>query len=226
MNAVNLADENILAQWQSLVETMARAMRVPSANITRVVRPHIEVLTASANPENPYKPGTWVELAGHYCEEVVHTKGPMLLPDARKSPQWRDAPEIDHGMVSYLGLPVCWPDGEVFGTICILDKRENHYSPEYRELMEQFRALLESHLELICQRDELRRHVEEINRLRGILPICAHCKRIRDDDGYWQQVEQYIHAHSDASFSHGICPECAEEHYPEFWSHRQQNAAG
>ncbi len=51
----------------------------------------------------------------------------------------------------------------------------------------------------------------EIKTLRGIVPICAHCKKIRDDQGYWQQVEQYVTTHSEARFSHGICPECMDQ---------------
>ena len=52
--------------------------------------------------------------------------------------------------------------------------------------------------------------------LRGILPICAHCKKIRDDQGYWSQAEVYVRDHTEAEFSHGICPECIEKLYPEF----------
>ncbi len=52
----------------------------------------------------------------------------------------------------------------------------------------------------------------QVRTLRGMLPICASCKRIRDDKGYWQQVETYISSHSDASFTHGVCPQCAEQY--------------
>jgi len=55
----------------------------------------------------------------------------------------------------------------------------------------------------------------EINSLRGILPICANCKKIRDDQGYWRQVEQYVSEHTGAEFTHGICPECMKKLYPE-----------
>ena len=48
------------------------------------------------------------------------------------------------------------------------------------------------------------------------MPICAGCKRIRDDAGYWHQVEQYVHEHTEAEFSHGICPDCMRKLYPEF----------
>ena len=51
--------------------------------------------------------------------------------------------------------------------------------------------------------------------LSGLLPICAHCKKIRDDKGYWNRIENYIRDRSEAEFTHGICPECAERHFPE-----------
>ena len=64
----------------------------------------------------------------------------------------------------------------------------------------------------------LREHESEIKRLRGMLPICSSCKKIRDDKGYWNQIEIYIEDHSDAEFSHGICPECIKKLYPDLKS--------
>lgn len=63
--------------------------------------------------------------------------------------------------------------------------------------------------------DELGRALDQIKTLRGIVPICASCKMIRDDKGFWTQVEAYVSAHTEAQFSHGICPKCAEQLYPE-----------
>jgi hypothetical protein len=57
--------------------------------------------------------------------------------------------------------------------------------------------------------------LNKIKTLRGIIPICAACKKIRDDKGYWNQLESYIREHSEAVFSHGICPECTEKLYPD-----------
>lgn len=62
---------------------------------------------------------------------------------------------------------------------------------------------------------ELHKALTEVKVLRGIVPICSSCKKIRDDNGFWQQVEVYVSAHSDAMFTHGICPECIEELYPD-----------
>ncbi|MBT3232782.1 MAG: ABC transporter substrate-binding protein [Calditrichaeota bacterium] len=63
---------------------------------------------------------------------------------------------------------------------------------------------------------DLQNASSEIKMLRGILPICSYCKKIRDDTGYWNQIEQYISDHSDADFTHGICPNCIKEHFPGY----------
>lgn len=63
--------------------------------------------------------------------------------------------------------------------------------------------------------DKLQSALDEIKTLRGTLPICMHCKQIRDDKGYWTRIEEYIESHSEALFSHGLCEECCQKHYPE-----------
>lgn len=62
---------------------------------------------------------------------------------------------------------------------------------------------------------ELKKALSEIKTLSGLLPICAHCKKIRNDEGYWEQIEGYIKEWSLAEFSHGICPECMNKYYPD-----------
>ena len=61
----------------------------------------------------------------------------------------------------------------------------------------------------------LRETLAEVKTLRGILPLCTYCKKIRDDQGYWEQVDVYIHEHSEAGISHSICPDCLREHFPD-----------
>lgn len=62
--------------------------------------------------------------------------------------------------------------------------------------------------------DELQNALAEVKKLRGFLPICSSCKNIRDDKGYWNQIESYIRDHSEAEFTHSICPECTKKLYP------------
>lgn len=63
---------------------------------------------------------------------------------------------------------------------------------------------------------QLQHTLSEVKTLSGLLPICSHCRKIRNDKGYWNQLEDYIHEHSDVRFSHGICQECAKKHYPDY----------
>ena len=70
--------------------------------------------------------------------------------------------------------------------------------------------------ELIQSKEIIEYLKKEINTLRGIIPICSSCKKVRDDKGYWQQVEAYVRDRSEAEFSHSICPECLEKLYPKF----------
>lgn len=69
------------------------------------------------------------------------------------------------------------------------------------------------HQENVGLIDELKRNIDEVKVLKGMLPICAHCKKIRDDNGYWNKLETYLAVHTEAEFSHGMCPKCAKELY-------------
>lgn len=84
-------------------------------------------------------------------------------------------------------------------------------------------ARVKTHLELKKAYDyqtqlinELQAALSHVKQLKGLLPICAHCKKVRNDTGYWQQVETYIESHSEAQFSHGICPDCVQKYYAEY----------
>lgn len=75
--------------------------------------------------------------------------------------------------------------------------------------------------QLISEKEALQKAVGEIQLLKGMVPICASCKKIRDDKGFWMQIEAYMKAHSDIEFSHGICPECAAKLYPSIRNMRR-----
>jgi hypothetical protein len=70
---------------------------------------------------------------------------------------------------------------------------------------------------------ELRDALASIKKLKGLLPICASCKKIRDDKGYWKEMELYIRDHSEAEFSHGLCPDCIAKLYPQFSAKEPDN---
>ena len=85
-----------------------------------------------------------------------------MIPDARKIPIWAENnPDVDINMISYLGFPINWPDGEVFGTVCILDKKENHYSDLMIDFLNQMKLHIESDLKILNYNVEL----EEKNKM-------------------------------------------------------------
>ena len=92
------------------------------------------------------------------------------------------------------------------------------YSSKYGQFVSVFNDITDKkHIEIEKDKliNELQKAANEIKTLRGILPICSYCKQIRNDKGYWEKIESYIHEHSDTQFSHGICPECAKKYYPD-----------
>ncbi len=78
-----------------------------------------------------------------------------------------------------------------------------------------FRRLKEREESLVAEKERLEKAQQQIDTLRELLPICAKCKKIRDDQGYWEAIDAYLTKHADFSFSHGLCPECSRELYPE-----------
>ncbi|GAG76888.1 unnamed protein product, partial [marine sediment metagenome] len=91
-----------------------------------------------------------------------------------------------------------------------------NYSQIIDLLFSVFQNSIQKTKELEEANRELKEAFEKIKTLQGFIPICAHCKKIRNDEGYWQQVETYITERSEVEFSHGLCPECAAKLYPDF----------
>jgi len=123
----------------------------------------------------------------------------------KENEQFRDIPVI---FITALDQPEDESKGLVLGAVDYVTKP---FNPDL------VRLRVRNHLKLKNQRDtlelrtlELEKVLSEIKVLQGIIPICAYCKNIRDDQGYWNQVEKYVSDHSEAKFSHGICPACFE----------------
>jgi len=170
------------AVWQDIVDLMADIFRVPAALIMRVHARDIEVFVCNRNTAHPYRQGLRERLdTGRYCEEVMSGRRPLLVPDAPSSPRWAHNPDLSAGMISYLGMPITWPEGEVFGTICVLDSKSNAYSGDLIRLMHKFAHLVESDLRVIWSSLQISRAHEELHRLNDemnrFMGIAAHDMR-------------------------------------------------
>ncbi len=149
-----------------------------------------------------------------------------------------DAPRLailDWVMPEMDGLEVCkkvrekWDEGYIY--IIILTSKESkqdiiqalnsgaddfiqkpYYQGELQSRINAGRRIIELQLALSAKIQSLEEALNHVRQLQGLLPICSYCKKVRDDNNYWHQVEEYITHHSDAKFSHGICPDCYEQY--------------
>ncbi len=153
--------EDTLANWQQLVDLVAQLADVPASLIMKTDAPDHAVLITSDHPDNPYPVGMTFQLNPKlYCQGVLQRDGELVVEDANCDPAWSDNEDMEHGMSFYIGLPLKWPDGSVFGTICVLDRKHNRKAVLFRQGLAQFARMVESDLALL-QEVYLRRVLEE-----------------------------------------------------------------
>jgi PAS domain S-box-containing protein len=154
----------MIRKWQEIVDILAEIMHVPSASIMRIDPPHIKVFVSSTSKGNPCEPGALD--TGPYCETVMKTGQPLLVPDALENEAWKANPHVKLGMISYLGVPIGWPDGSIFGTICVRDNKRNVYSEAYLKLLLHFRDMLHADLKSLARlHGEIEEREAKIRRL-------------------------------------------------------------
>ena len=161
---------DVLRNWQRIVDLLANIIRVPSAVVTKLEPPHYthyKTLVSSNSKGNPFPVDETFSMdVGTYCETVIKTREPLLVANALLDGRWASAPDVQLGMISYLGFPVSWPDGRMFGTICVVDDKENQYSDLYQELLAHCRDVLEGDLQTLArlgnELDEQRAHLSEL----------------------------------------------------------------
>lgn len=145
----------------------------------------------------------WVVLAGVALAMLVGMTGYELIKDYV-------APEISK-WESHL-ITICF--STLVATVAAFFVRRNlgNQNAELRDLIQRKELLEEEYVATITELEEA---LAKIHQLRSLLPICSFCKKIRDDGGYWNSIEQYIQENTDTEFSHSVCPECMREHYPD-----------
>ncbi len=176
----------------------------PSGQIT-YVSPAVEKITG-------YRPDEWLaHYSDHYTDNPANRNGREITEEMLKTgtggPPYIVEMKHKDGHTVWLEInkqPYA-ADGKVAGFIGVA-----------RDISQRLR-LEEERENLIAQ---LQQALASIRTLKGLLPICASCKKIRDDKGYWNQIEAYVCEHSEAEFTHAICPDCARRLYPEYYPHR------
>jgi PAS domain S-box-containing protein len=166
---------DVLRKWQRIADLLANIVHVPSAVVCKLEPPHYthyKILASSNSEGNPFPvDDTFSMNIGTFCETVIKSREPLLVVNALEDDQWKQAPEIQVGMVSYLGFPVVWPDGRMFGTICVLDDKANRYSDLYQELLLHCRDVLQADLQTLVRfGDELEDQKAHLSELFARVP--------------------------------------------------------
>ena len=151
-----VVSDDVLGKWQQTTDVMAGIFDVPAGLIMRVWPEQIEVLVSSHTPGNPYEAYEKANLnTGLYCETVMASRTMLQVPDALDDEHWKDNPDVALNMISYLGVPLVWPDDQVFGTICVLDSKKRQYQQRYLDLLWEIKRAIEADFKVIEQQQKL-----------------------------------------------------------------------
>jgi GAF domain-containing protein len=152
-----------------------------------------------------------------FCAHAILQSEPLIVRDALKDTRFADSSLVTRSphIRFYAGFPLASPEGFTLGTLCAIDRKPRQLSLKQKTAMQALARQVMTLLELRRVSRRMAEALEKVRTLYGLLPICAWCKRIRDDQGYWSQVEAYIHQHTGADFTHGICPDCLEKQRPK-----------
>ena len=144
MNTSKNLSSGIINNRDNIVRMMSEFLEVKTALVSQVEKPNIKVLKTNNQEMNPVSEGDTFVLEGHYCEKVISEKEMLLIRSAYQESEWGNNPELKLNLVSYLGYPIFWPNGEVFGTICVMDYKERDFEHKHKNLV------LEFHSKVVC----------------------------------------------------------------------------
>lgn len=145
---------DIVSKWQETIDLMTELFRAPAGFVVQKTAAGYQIVVASQTEENPYPADGSVisNDANLFCRKVVTDNKELYVNQAKRDKEWADNPEVfNDGFNSYLGLPLHWPDGKVFGTICVMDFTVTHYQEIYKRLIQKFRCLVEADLKILEQ---------------------------------------------------------------------------
>ena len=153
-----------------------------------------------------------------FCTHAIMRNEVMTIPDATQDNRFQGNPLVtgDLHLRFYAGAPLATSGGLNVGTICVLDTKPRGLDEEQSAALEALGRVVVALLEQRKLSDTLAEALENVRTLSGLLPICAHCKAVRDDEGFWRRVEDYVTTHTGAEFTHSICPKCMRQHYPQY----------
>lgn len=149
--------EYLIPGWQRLVNLMSELCDSPGGFIVQAGEDDYKVIISHESEENPYSAGAMISTdVNMFCREVVQRDKELYVGNASERPEWLSNPEVtEDGFNTYLGYPLHWPNGAIFGTICIMDFAKTNYDDRYFRLIEHFRDMAEKELDLLSKNIQL-----------------------------------------------------------------------
>jgi len=181
--------EKTTEQWQKLLELLVEKSGAEDALLTEYDKPYLKIIKFSQKGGSNFREGDRIKLSGHYCQAVIEGKKALEVNNAAADPDWEEAPELKLGLNAYLGYPILWPSGDIFGTICIHDNQKRKFGKEVKEQLQFSSNLIENSLEIFYQNhlnNNLRQYYSE---LINILPVGV---MIEDAEGKIIKVNKAI----------------------------------
>ena len=157
MQAEETIDSSVQSKWQRLLDLSIEAIGVPIALITRTDSSESEILLRSGAENRGLNPGEKHSLnTGFFFEAVVESKKELVVEDASHDESWKTSNSVAHGFVSFLGFPILWPSGGVYGTICVMDTQPRRFSEFDRKLLGDFAGIMQDDItNQLVQKDRL-----------------------------------------------------------------------
>ncbi len=154
-----------------------------------------------------------------FCAHTILQTEVLVVEDATLDDRFSRNPLVtsDPKIRFYAGAPLLTRDGFGLGSLCVIDRKPRQLSPAQLKSLKTLGRVAVAHLEFRRTSAQLAAVAEELQEAKQLLPICSYCKGIRNDAGYWEKVENYIKARTNVLFSHGMCPRCAHEQFPEIF---------
>ncbi len=145
-----------------------------------------------------------------FCAHAVAKRATLVVADATADPRFHDNPLVtgEPRIRFYAGVPLLTADGPALGSLCVIDRRPRLLEVAQLEALQALSRQVVRLLEMRRVTAKLAEALAGMNTLRRLMPMCAWCRKVRDDAGYWGQVEAYLSRHAGVDTSHGICPAC------------------
>jgi len=221
LKAYHILDTGTEQSYDDITALAAHICKVPVAMISLVdeVRQWFKSRLGVEQQQTPR------EVA--FCAHAILQNEPFIVRDAAKDRRFAGTALVTGKprIRFYAAVPLINPEGLALGTLCVVDHQPRQLSATQQKALQALSRQVMALLELRRVSSHLADALDRVKTLQGLLPICAWCKRVRDDEGYWSQVEAYFHKATGADFTHGICPQCMEKAQTELLHKRSAPTA-